>query len=63
VKLLFDEKNGLRFPMGLASVKLLLLGAAPMEDMDMVVIPSDRRVVANPLNPNFAAGVAKGLSG
>jgi len=39
----------------------VLLGAVPMEDMDLVVIPSDRRVVANPLNPNFAAGVAKGL--
>jgi clan AA aspartic protease len=38
----------------------VLLGAVPMEDMDLVVIPSDRTVVANPLNPNFAAGVAKG---
>jgi hypothetical protein len=39
----------------------VLLGAVPMEDMDLVVVPSDRRVVANPLNPNFAAGLAKGL--
>ncbi len=39
----------------------VLLGAVPMEDMDLVVIPSDRRVVANPLNPNFAAGLAKSL--
>jgi clan AA aspartic protease len=38
----------------------VLLGAVPMEDLDLVVIPSERRVVANPLNPNFAAGVAKG---
>jgi clan AA aspartic protease len=38
----------------------VLLGAAPMEDLDLVVIPSDRRVVPNPSNPNFAAGVAKG---
>jgi clan AA aspartic protease len=37
----------------------VLLGAVPMEDMDLVVIPSDRTVVANPLNPNFATGVAK----
>jgi len=39
----------------------VLLGAVPMEDLDLVVIPSERRVVANPLNPNFAAGVAKSL--
>jgi clan AA aspartic protease len=38
----------------------VLLGAVPMEDMDLVVIPSDRTIIANPLNPNFAAGVAKG---
>jgi clan AA aspartic protease len=39
----------------------VLLGAVPMEDMDLVVVPSDRRVMANPLNPNFAAGLAKGF--
>ena len=39
----------------------VLLGAVPMEDMDLVVIPSDCSVVINPLNPNFAAGLAKGL--
>jgi len=37
----------------------VLLGAVPMEDMDLVVIPSDRAIIANPLNPNFAVGVAK----
>ena len=37
----------------------VLLGAVPMEDMDLVVIPSARRVVTNPLHPNFAAGPAK----
>jgi clan AA aspartic protease len=40
----------------------VLLGAVPMEDMDLVVIPSDRRVIPNPLNPNFAAGLAKSLT-
>lgn len=39
----------------------VLLGAVPMEDMDLIVIPSDRRVLANPLNPNFATGIAKGF--
>ena len=37
----------------------VLLGAVPMEDMDLVVLPSMRRVVVNPLHPNFAAGPAK----
>jgi hypothetical protein len=37
----------------------VLLGAVPMDDMDLVVIPSARRVVVNPLHPDFAAGPAK----
>ena len=37
----------------------VLLGAIPMEDMDLVVLPLERRVAVNPLNPNFAAGLAE----
>lgn len=37
----------------------VLLGAIPMEDMDLVVIPHERRVDVNPLNPNYAAALAK----
>ena len=37
----------------------VLLGAVPMEDMDLVVVPSVRRVMVNPLHPNFASGPAK----
>ena len=37
----------------------VLLGAVPMEDMDLVVISSARKIVPNPLHPNFAAGPAK----
>ena len=37
----------------------VLLGAIPMEDMDLVVVPSERRIAVNPLNPNFAAGLVK----
>lgn len=40
----------------------VLLGAVPMEDMDLVVVPSARRVAANPLHPNFAGGPAKGFA-
>lgn len=37
----------------------VLLGAVPMEDMDLVVIPSQRKVVPNPKNPNIPASVVK----
>ncbi|MDD5261455.1 MAG: hypothetical protein PHD76_06355 [Methylacidiphilales bacterium] len=37
----------------------VLLGAIPMEDMDLVVLPQQRGVDVNPLNPNFAAAKAK----
>ena len=37
----------------------VLLGAIPMEDMDLVVLPLERRIAVNPLNPDFAAGLVK----
>ena len=37
----------------------VLLGAIPMEDMDLVVIPSRQELAVNPLNPNIAVSVAK----
>lgn len=39
----------------------VLLGAIPMEDMDLVVRPFTREVVANPASPNFPASIAKGF--
>src|SRR5271168_519999 len=33
----------------------VLLGAIPMEDMDLVVLPLNCQVDVNPLNPNFAS--------
>ena len=39
----------------------VLLGAIPMEDLDLVVVPGTRRVIPNPANPNIAASIAKGL--
>jgi clan AA aspartic protease len=38
-----------------------LLGAIPMEDMDLVVLPKTRQVTVNPAYPNFAGSIAKGL--
>ncbi len=40
----------------------VLLGAVPMEDMDLVVAPPLRRVIVNPLHPNFAEGPVKGFT-
>src|SRR5262249_27794824 len=37
----------------------VLLGAIPMEDMDLIVIPRDRRVDVNPKSPNIATSIAK----
>ncbi|MBL4885219.1 MAG: clan AA aspartic protease [Planctomycetaceae bacterium] len=36
-----------------------LLGAIPMEDMDLIVIPKTREVIVNPFSPNIASSIAK----
>ena len=36
-----------------------LLGAIPMEDMDLVVVPKTREVILNPNSPNIASSIAK----
>lgn len=38
-----------------------LLGAIPMEDMDLVVLPGRQQVAVNPASPNFPSSVAKGF--
>jgi clan AA aspartic protease len=40
----------------------VLLGAVPMEDMDLVVSPAKRSVIANPDSPNIPLSVAKCLN-
>ena len=37
----------------------VLLGAVPMEDMDLIVHPSQRKVVVNPESPNIPSSVVK----
>jgi len=37
----------------------VLLGAIPMEEMDLVVNPRDRTVDVNPDSPNIARGICK----
>jgi clan AA aspartic protease len=40
----------------------VLLGAIPMEDMDLVARPATQDVVPNPASPNMPASVAMGVS-
>jgi clan AA aspartic protease len=37
----------------------VLLGAVPMEDMDLVVSPATRTVTVNPASPNIPSSIAK----
>ncbi len=39
----------------------ILLGAVPMEDMDLWISPSQHRVVPNPVSPDIPLSVAKGM--
>ena len=39
----------------------VLLGAIPMEDMDLIVEPASLRVSVNPLSPNIPLSLAKGI--
>ena len=39
----------------------VLLGAIPMEDMDLVVHPLSRRLIPNPQNPNIPGAMAVGV--
>jgi len=40
----------------------VLLGAIPMEDMDLIVRPLTRDVAVNPASPNMPSSVAKGFA-
>lgn len=37
----------------------VLLGAIPMEDMDLVILPKEWRLDVNPNSPNIATSIAK----
>jgi clan AA aspartic protease len=37
----------------------VLLGAVPMEDMDLIISPAHRKVVVNPDSPNFPSALIK----
>lgn len=52
-------KNRVAYVGAIVMGEQVLLGAIPMEDMDLVVMPQMRQVDINPLNPNYAAALAK----
>ncbi len=52
-------KNRVGFVGALVLGDQILLGAIPMEDMDLIVIPSTRTVDVNPGSPNVAVSIAK----
>ncbi len=54
-------KNRIGFTGALVLGSEVLLGAIPMEDMDLIVIPQTRSVEVNPQSPNFASNTVKHL--
>ena len=52
-------KNRIGFAGALVMGDRPLLGAIPMEDMDLVVVPGTREVTVNPESPNVASSIAK----
>ncbi|PYS21679.1 MAG: clan AA aspartic protease [Acidobacteria bacterium] len=52
-------KNRIGFAGALVMGDQVLLGAIPMEDMDLVIVPKTRTIDINPNSPNFASSIAK----
>ncbi|MGR3309199.1 MAG: clan AA aspartic protease, partial [Candidatus Brocadiales bacterium] len=52
-------KNRVGFTGALVMGDQTLLGAIPMEDMDLVIIPKTRTIAVNPISPNIATSIAK----
>lgn len=52
-------KNRVGFTGAIVMGDEVLLGAIPMEDLDLVIIPRTRTLDVNPSSPNIATGLAK----
>lgn len=50
-------KNRVAYVGALVMGEQVLLGAIPMEDMDLVVNPRDRKIDVNPASPNMASAI------
>jgi clan AA aspartic protease len=52
-------KNRVGFAGALVMGDQVLIGAIPMEDMDLVVVPRTRTLEVNPRSPNIGSTIAK----
>jgi clan AA aspartic protease len=52
-------KNRVGFTGALVLGDQVLLGAIPMEDMDLIIVPSSRSLDVNPSSPNIATSIVK----
>jgi clan AA aspartic protease len=52
-------KNRISFTGALVMGDQVLLGAIPIEDMDLIIIPSTRTLNVNPNSPNIATSIVK----
>jgi len=52
-------KNRVGFTGALVLGDEVLIGAIPMEDMDLIVIPGTRQLDVNPASPNIATSIVK----
>jgi hypothetical protein len=52
-------KNRVGFAGALVLGDQTLLGAIPLEDMDLVVIPKTKNIDINPASPNIASSIVK----
>ena len=60
IELRFEGRVG--FVGALVLGEEVLLGAIPMEDLDLVVIPRSRRLALNPDSPRFGQSIVKAAS-
>ena len=59
IRVRFDKRNA--FAGALVMGDEVLLGAIPMEDMDLLIHPLSRSLIANPANPNIPGAMAVGV--
>ncbi len=52
-------KNRVGFAGALVTGDQVLIGAIPMEDMDLIIIPKTRTLDVNPDSPNIASSIVK----
>lgn len=57
IEVIFENRNC--FVGALVIGDEVLLGAVPMEDMDLLVSPAHRKLVVNPESPNFPHALVK----